>query len=117
MSRRIPDSVRRAVFARDDDRCLHCGLTEGLTIQHRINKGHGGRKSLDNPANLITLCGLSNQLLEADSRRAQAGRDHGWKLSDWEDPPNIPVLDVLTGQWWTLNDNFERIETKERAAA
>lgn len=116
MARRIPDRVRRAVYARDGDRCLHCGLTEGLTLQHRINKGHGGRRSLDNPANLITLCGLSNTLLEADSRRAKAGRAHGWKLSDWEDPLAVPVLDALTGQWWLLNDNFERTETVERAA-
>lgn len=112
----ITPTVRRAVFARDQH-CLHCGLTDGLTIQHRINRGAGGSKHRDNPANLIALCGLSNQLLEADAARAQAGRDHGWKLRSWEDPLTVPVLDVLTGQWWTLNDNFERIETKERAAA
>ena len=112
----ITPTVRRAVFARDQH-CLHCGLTEGLTIQHRVNRGAGGSKFRDNPAHLIAQCGLSNQLLEADAVRAQAGRDHGWKLRSWEDPLLVPVLDVLTGQWWVLNDKFERTETRKKELA
>lgn len=111
----VTDKVRRAVFARDRH-CLHCGLMEGLTVQHRVNRGAGGSKLRDNPANLIALCGLSNQLLESDAAKAQAGRDHGWKLRSWENPLAVPVLDVLTGQWWILNDNYERTETVEKAA-
>lgn len=112
----VTPTIRRAIFARDQH-CLHCGLTEGLTIQHRINRGAGGSKYRDNPANLIALCGLSNQLLEADAVRAQAGRDHGWKLSSWESPIDVPVLDALTGQWWILNDKYERTESMKREAA
>lgn len=103
----ITPSIRRAIFDRDQH-CLHCGLTEGLTIQHRINRQAGGSKHRDNPANLIALCGLSNQLLESDAGRAKVGRAHGWKLNSWEEPLVVPVLDVLTGCWWFLDDDYHR---------
>lgn len=111
----VTDKVRRTIFARDQY-CLHCGLSEGLTIQHRINRGAGGSKHRDNPANLIALCGLSNQLLESDAAFAQTGIAHGWKLRSWEDPFTTPVLDALTGQYWTLDDQFNRTITERKAA-
>ncbi len=111
----ITRTVRAKVFARDAY-CLHCGLTEGLTIQHRINRGAGGSKLRDHPANLIALCGLSNGLLESDAAFAQTGIIHGWKLRSWEDPFTTPVLDAVTGRYWTLDDQFNRTITENRAA-
>ena len=112
----VSASVRRAIFERDGH-CLHCGVTEGLTIQHRANRGAGGSKLRDTPSNLIALCGLSNQLLECDALRARAGRDHGWKLRSWEYPLTVPVLDVLTGEWAYIDNDYNRVLTQKRDAA
>lgn len=111
----INPTKRRQVFARDGY-CLHCGLTEGLTIQHRMNRQAGGSKLRDHPANLIALCALSNGLLESDAAFAQTGIAHGWKLKSWMDPYTTPVLDALTGQYWLLDDLYNRTITKKAAA-
>lgn len=107
MSRRLSARVRRRIYGRDGH-CLHCGRTTGLSIQHRANRGMGGAKFRDNPANLITLCLLSNILLESDAAAASRGIAHGWKLRQMDDPLATPVLDALTGEEWLLDDEYGR---------
>lgn len=46
-------SVRQAIFARDKHRCVCCGSTEDLTIDHIIPVSKGGESDFDN---LQTLC-------------------------------------------------------------
>lgn len=53
----IPAALRRAVFTRDGHRCLHCGTSEGLSLDHVIPWSLGGADSFDN---LQTLCGPCN---------------------------------------------------------
>lgn len=49
----IPDSVRRAVYARDGHACLHCGTTERLSLDHIYPYSLGGEDTIEN---LQTLC-------------------------------------------------------------
>lgn len=95
---------------RDDAHCYSCGTTEGLVPQHRINRGAGGRKSLDIPSNILTFCGICNGDLEADADRAQRAREYGWKLSDGEQPYLLvrPVYDRWAQQWFWLDDAHHR---------
>lgn len=51
--RRIPKRVRERIFARDGQRCLKCGGTEALTIDHIKPRSKGGT---DEEENLQTLC-------------------------------------------------------------
>ena len=55
--RRIPDSVRLAVYERDGLACLHCGVTENLSLDHIHPFSLGG---LDTVENLQTLCRSCN---------------------------------------------------------
>lgn len=51
---RLPsDAVRHAVYERDHFRCVECGATDDLTVDHIVAWSLGG---LDDPANLQTLC-------------------------------------------------------------
>lgn len=53
-TRNRPGVKRRAkVYERDGHRCVKCGTTERLTIDHIIPRSRGGNNSLDN---LQTLC-------------------------------------------------------------
>ena len=108
----VPASTRRLVFQRDGDECVHCGTTEGLTLQHRINRGLGGSKLRDGAANLLVLCGLSNQRLESSSAFADLGRVMGWKLRSWEDPETVPVR-YASGDFYYLNDRGTRVLAEE----
>ena len=45
--------LRAQVIARDGRRCVQCGNTETLTVDHIVELQHGGS---DTPANLQTLC-------------------------------------------------------------
>lgn len=91
-----------------DKRCLHCGATEGLAPNHRANRGMGGSKSRNRPSNIIVLCSLFNGLIESDAAAAQRAKDAGWKLESWQDPLKIPVLDLGSGIFYRLDDEYRR---------
>jgi hypothetical protein len=93
-----------------DGACYRCGTTEGLVPQHRINRGNGGRTSLDIPSNIITFCGLCNGLIEADSHAAENARAMGWKLRQGSEPALavIPVYDRSAQTWFFLDDGYHR---------
>jgi hypothetical protein len=91
-----------------DSYCLDCGETEAVSPNHRANRGMGGAKSLDVPSNLVLICSQLNGLIESDTRYAQLAREAGWKLSRYDNPAEIPVLDRVSGEWYLLNDSFGR---------
>lgn len=62
-ARRPSKNLREKVFARDKYRCVVCGSTENLTIDHRIPYSKGGTTEM---SNLQTLCESCNQK-KADS--------------------------------------------------
>lgn len=88
----ISARVRQLVYERDGNACVACGVSHGLTIQHRKNRGMGGSKLLDTPANLVTMCAVENMLLESNADFADRGRRNGWKLWSYLDPLCCPVL-------------------------
>jgi len=97
-----------------DKRCYHCGSTDNTLIpQHRINRGMGGSKTLHKPSNIIVLCSLSNGLIESDPELAQSAREYGWKLERWKDPKETPVFDFASGEWFVLDDDYNRIRLEE----
>lgn len=49
--------VRTRIFTRDNYRCLQCGSTENLTIDHIVSVYSGGT---DEDNNLQTLCNPCN---------------------------------------------------------
>ena len=89
-----------AKYVARDLYCLHCGETEAISPQHRANKGIGGSKKREHPANIIVFCSYMNSAIESDSTAAQVARENGWKLSSWDDPHWVPVFDAITGKWW-----------------
>ena len=52
------EDLKREVIRRDGSRCLCCGSTRRLQVDHIISRYHGGS---NDPANLQTLCAVCNQ--------------------------------------------------------
>lgn len=100
-------------FLDRDGGCIHCGLTTEAIPHHRINRGMGGSKKRDNPANIIVLCSRLNGDLESDPNVARRGRMYGWKLESWEDPTEVPIYDPRLGMWIQLDDNYGAKVTSE----
>lgn len=100
----VSKKKRQSVFDRDGRMCANCGDTYGLTIQHRINRGMGGSKMLDGFENLLCLCGLCNQRLEAVPEVAERGVDLGHKLRSWDDPLKVPVFYAFDGWYYLTAD-------------
>lgn len=57
-SRRIPTSVKRVVWERDDAKCVKCGATDDLHFDHDIPFSKGG--SSTDPKNIKLLCSKCN---------------------------------------------------------
>lgn len=102
-----------AKYVARDRYCLHCAEQEAIAPNHRSNRGMGGSKKRNHPANIVVLCSLVNGLIESDAGWATMARAHGWKLASWEDPYFVPVYDATTGRWWRLDDAFGRVEVAE----
>jgi hypothetical protein len=99
-----------AKYVARDRYCLHCGETEAISPNHRLNRGMGGSKKRNHPANIVVLCSMFNGAIESDGPAATLARAHGWKLASWEDATFVPVFDFPAGKWWRLDDVFGRVE-------
>ena len=91
-----------------DGSCYHCGDVETAVPNHRANRGIGGSRKRDHPANIIVLCSEVNGLIESDALWASKAREYGWKLNSWDDPFWVPVFDAVWGVWWLLDDEWGR---------
>lgn len=94
-----------------DQSCYHCGTTSNLVPHHRLNRGMGGSKERDTPANIITMCSFFNQIMESNLEAGTWARDNGWKLKAGDDPRTVPVATPFAQNWYLLDDNFGREET------
>jgi hypothetical protein len=74
----------------------------------------GGSKSkeLKGYENLILVCAIYNGQMESDSKVAQWARDHGHKLSSW-DNVTTALYDATDGQWYALDAKGNKKITNE----
>ena len=93
------------MYARDQYRCVNCGATSSLSIQHRKNAQMGGSKYAHTPANLVVCCLSYNVAMESDARVARVARFNGHKLKSFEDPLKVPVWYAVEGSWFLLDDD------------
>ena len=116
----IPRRLFEAVRDRDGGFCLMvlpgC-MGEGNVLHHRANRGAGGSKILDHPANLTLVCSRCNSaaedahaitridLIERGLRVEKAATNHATLTRAL----NTPVTD-LEGRWWRLIDEHTRQE-------
>lgn len=97
------------MLARDNGHCYHCGTTESLVPNHRLNRGMGGSPERDVPSNIVTLCSSVNGLIESDYRWADLARIYGWKLRPGEDPLDVVCYDRYARKWFLLDDTWSRV--------
>lgn len=95
MSGFAPEQTRTILF-RDGYRCCLCGRRAEVA-NHRINRGMGGRRSLNRLSNGCALCHECNGLIESDAAAARRARELGVKLSDGQDPARISYVSPFYG--------------------
>ena len=106
------------VAPRDGRICAHCGATDGLSIQHRANKGMGGSKAREAMANGCILCVMFNVALEQNADDAARARRMGWKISKFDDPEKVPFWHATTQGWrMVFNDGTWRPATRDEVTA
>jgi hypothetical protein len=96
-------------FLDRDQHCPHCGSTDDTLVpNHRANRGQGGHKAGNQPANIVVLCARFNGEIEADPIKAEQARKYGWKLGRYVEPTEAPYYDMVTGTWWLADNSFGR---------
>lgn len=93
---------REAIMLRDGGICVICGR-QADEVNHRNNRGHGGRLSLNRLDNGCALCRFHNWAIESDPVEAQNARDLGVKLRDG-DSYQTPMWSPFYGRWLILYD-------------
>src|SRR5690554_6182181 len=92
--REVSAPLLRAMEERDGLVCAwhgpECG-TETLVPHHRVNRGMGGRRSLNRLSNLVWLCSIVNGLIESDPEWADRARNLGVKLSGHAEPTKVLI--------------------------
>lgn len=103
-----PKQFRR--FIERDKHCPHCGATsEMLVPHHRSNRGMGGARSANQPANILSVCAWLNGAMESSAAVAEQAREYGWKIGRNQDPTSTPVYDQVVGEWYLLDNNYHRV--------
>lgn len=82
---------RRIIIWRDGGLCCMCGA-QATEANHRLNRGMGGRPSLDILENGCALCHDCNRRIESDADYAARARALGVKLRDGDDPRRMSWL-------------------------
>lgn len=93
-------------FLDRDGGCVHCGAVDIAVPNHRINRGMGGSKDLERPANVVVLCSIVNGWIESDPEWAAVAKKFGWKLESWQVPEDEPVL--ILGDWYLLGNDHSK---------
>lgn len=57
----IPPALRRAVLERDEDRCVYCGSTDRVTVDHVVPVAAGGLTCLENLAAACSPCNTAKR--------------------------------------------------------
>lgn len=65
----IRRSRRRAIYVRDNHRCVYCGIAAGVTLDHVVAVSKGGTHAT---SNLVTACRACNHSKAATTLRAFA---------------------------------------------
>tara|TARA_R110000822_G_scaffold272480_1_gene395026 strand:- start:494 stop:823 length:330 start_codon:yes stop_codon:yes gene_type:complete len=94
-----------------DKWCWHCGDENDLVPHHRINRGMGGSKALDNLQNVILVCASYNGMMESDSRTATLARELGHKVSKFSNS-DVPVFDNIMQTWYLLDVTGGKLVTE-----
>lgn len=69
-SRGAPHRLRKEVLRRDGNRCVQCGNTQHLEVDHILNVARGGTHNLDNLQTLCHTCHREKSQQEARQARA-----------------------------------------------
>ena len=93
-----------------DNHCWHCGAENDLVPHHRMNRGMGGRPSLDVLENIIMVCSQYNGEMESVAYVATQAKKWGHKLSSYE-KFSKPVFDRADGLWFDLELDGTKKET------
>jgi 5-methylcytosine-specific restriction endonuclease McrA len=65
-----PRALRQAVYQRDEFRCIYCGSTEKLSLDHRTPEFRGGTHDIENLATACQPCnGAKRDLTEEEFRQ------------------------------------------------
>lgn len=109
---RMKLAVFRLILDRDGNRCIRCGAVgDTLVPNHRANRGMGGSKSRETPANVVSMDSFCNSLIENSPTAARTARMRGWKLQSWHNPLEEPIYDPYDRLWYLLTDDYERVRT------
>ena len=92
------------------------GREDTYVPQHRAKRGMGGSKLLDRPSNVIVMCSGLNILIEQNADLAEQAKGYGWKLERWQVPEEVPIYDRATGEWYLLDNEYQRITYQKEAA-
>ena len=102
-----PKALVRRLIDRDGWSCAWHGKDcdpETLVVQHRANRGMGGRKSLNRLSNLILLDSHTNGLIESHAPTASEALARGIKISSYAEPSEVRIDHATHGLVW-LNDD------------
>ena len=99
-----------AVLLRDGGMCALTGRHPDCngradTANHRLNRGAGGSKLRNGMGNACAICHHCNGLIEQNAEYAALARDLGVKLTQGDEPEQIPIWSPFFRQWVQLNDN------------
>lgn len=107
---------RDQIYERDGGRCVACGTTYGLEINHRANRGMGGSRYGDTLENGVLMCHHHNVSLEASAEFAERGRVYGWKVhrNRVTPPADVPVWYVYERTWFYLEADGTRLAPNQQ---
>lgn len=111
------EEQKRVAIWRDGGKCCLCG-GKAEVANHRINRGMGGRPSLNILSNACALCHTCNDAIERDAELRRRALALGIKLLDGMTPAHEPYLSPFFGiRVWPRDDGDLTFDPPAEAVA
>lgn len=75
----MKESLRKKVLKRDNYRCVYCGSTENLQVDHKIPRKYGGNDHFENLVTACQVCNIRKSAKLEDNLKEQVISISEWK--------------------------------------
>lgn len=104
----INDKDRKYIYERDHYRCVYCGSSDELQIDHKIPRKYGGSDNIENLVTACRSCNLEKSAKLSDDLKKQVIHMSKWRGGHFYDD----VMSRVEDKWFSAEREISNCESE-----